>query len=204
LSNAQKAAMKTKDLSQRLITLSKGETLVTKTASIVPIIFDAVERALDGSKVRCDINIPDEPWLLEIDEYQMKQAVHHLIENAKESMPNAGRIRVSLRNLVIEEGRVPNLEPGRYVKLRIKDRGVGIPKAHLEKIFDPYFSTKKDGDEKREGLGLTLCHSIIKKHHGHIVVDSTPDVGTTVVVYLPVRGKKKKQGSGTGEEKNIP
>ncbi|MCU0600951.1 MAG: ATP-binding protein, partial [Desulfobacterales bacterium] len=77
------------------------------------------------------------------------------------------------------------LLPGTYVKVSISDQGNGIPSEILERIFDPYFSTKHRPSEKGRGLGLTIVYAIVKRHKGHIVFESRPKAGTTVIVYLP-------------------
>jgi signal transduction histidine kinase len=97
-----------------------------------------------------------------------------------------GRISVWAENTTLEQhqGDLP-LKKGKYVKLFIEDNGIGIPKANINKIFDPYFSTKDNWSQKGMGLGLTLCYSIINKHEGHIAVESREGIGTTFTLYLP-------------------
>ncbi len=92
-----------------------------------------------------------------------------------------GIIQIAAENLVLEEKNEMLLNPGRYIHISIKDKGTGIEEKHLSKIFDPYFTTKKEGS----GLGLAAAYSIIKKHNGHISVDSLPGAGTTFHIYLP-------------------
>jgi signal transduction histidine kinase len=96
-----------------------------------------------------------------------------------------GRISVRGENMTVKVGNKFLLKKGKYVKILIKDNGIGIPRRNIEKIFDPYFSTKKKVNQEGMGLGLTLCYSIIKKHDGHITVESKKGKGTTVTLYLP-------------------
>jgi two-component system cell cycle sensor histidine kinase/response regulator CckA len=77
------------------------------------------------------------------------------------------------------------LKKGKYVKILVEDNGIGIPPGNIEKIFDPYFTTLDKTNQKGMGLGLTLCYSIIKKHNGHIAVESEIGTGTTITLYLP-------------------
>ena len=111
----------------------------------------------------------------------------NLLLNAIESMPGeeGGRIAVSAENITIPPENHFLLKPGKYVKVSIEDNGTGIPAEIIEKVFDPYFSTKEKNAQKGMGLGLTLCYSIIKRHNGHIRVESEPGKGTTVIIYLP-------------------
>jgi len=111
----------------------------------------------------------------------MNQAIGHIAINAHQAMPQGGTILISARNAVFENDSV-NLAAGRYVHISITDNGIGIPEEHLDRVFDPYFTTKQKGS----GLGLAICYSIIKNHHGSITVESTLGVGSTFHIYLPV------------------
>ena len=96
-------------------------------------------------------------------------------------MPTGGTIKVWAENLtLVTESDLP-LSAGKYIKISVRDQGMGIPAEHLPRIFDPYFTTKQQGS----GLGLASTYAIIKKHHGHITVESEPGVGTTFHIYLP-------------------
>jgi signal transduction histidine kinase len=88
---------------------------------------------------------------------------------------------------------MPALPPGKYVRLTVADRGVGISAENLPKIFDPYFSTKQRGNQKGMGLGLTICHMIIQRHGGAIAVKSVVGEGTSFDIYLPVGSKSDKE-----------
>ena len=79
------------------------------------------------------------------------------------------------------------------LKISIKDQGKGIPEEHLGRIFDPYFSTKERGVQKGMGMGLTTAYAVVEKHGGHIVVNSTTGVGTTVTIYLPAAEERRKR-----------
>ncbi len=97
-------------------------------------------------------------------------------------MPEGGRIKINGVN--VEDPALEallSIHEGNYVRITIQDYGIGIPREIIDKIFDPYFSTKQHGS----GLGLAICHSIINKHDGYLTVDSTPGKGTTFTVYLP-------------------
>ncbi len=191
LTNLENASMRAKDLTQQLLTFAKGGAPVKKTVSIAEVIKDSANFAVSGSNTNCDITIADNLWPVEADEGQISQVIHNLVINAKQSMPGGGTIRISVENAVISTEDISPIKEGRYVKLTIRDSGVGIPESHLLKIFDPYFTTKQQGS----GLGLSTVYSIIKNHNGYISVASQAGAGTTFSIHLPV---SEKEPSATG------
>lgn len=181
LAKIEKASIQAKDLTQQLLTFSKGGAPIKKTTTIGELIRDSTSFALRGSNVKCHFSIPDELWPADIDEGQIGQVINNLIINAYQAMPGGGTIEVQAENAVIipEEGHP--LQQGRYLKLSITDQGIGIPEKYLPKIFDPYFTTKQKGS----GLGLATTYSIIKRHNGYIDVESRVGAGTTFTLWLP-------------------
>jgi PAS domain S-box-containing protein len=184
LDNAEKASLRAQDLTQQLLTFSKGGAPWKRLASIKDLIQESVDFSLRGSNVRCELALDDALWSAHVDSGQISQVIHNLIINANQAMPHGGVLSVRAENVIVDEG-CPEvlvaLKPGRYVKMIIEDEGCGIPEDRLQKIFDPYFTTKDQGS----GLGLFTTYSIVKKHEGHIDVTSTVDTGTTFSVYLP-------------------
>ncbi|MGB2697338.1 MAG: PAS domain S-box protein, partial [Candidatus Zixiibacteriota bacterium] len=186
LVKAEKASLRAKDLTQQLLIFSKGGAPIKETTSIGELIEDSVDFVLRGSNVRCEFSIPDGLWPVEIDKGQINQVLNNLIINADQSMPDGGLIKVSAENISLSAKDILLLKKGRYVKINIKDQGIGIPKQHQQKIFDPYFTTKKKGD----GLGLATSYSIVKNHNGYIQVESELGIGSTLFIYLPASLKK--------------
>jgi len=186
LADLEKASLRAKDLTQQLLTFAKGGNPIKKTASIGELIKDSSNFVLRGSKTRCDFSMAKDLWPLEVDEGQMNQVMHNLIINAEQAMPDGGVIKVTAENITVgtAEKKLP-IKDGKYVKIRIKDTGTGIPEKHLTKIFDPYFTTKKEGS----GLGLATAYAIIKNHNGYISVESKVGLGTTFTIYLPASSK---------------
>ncbi len=135
---------------------------------------------------------------MEHDSKQIQDAITNVLKNAVEAMPQGGAITVQAENLVIDnkvkDPALP-LNEGRYVKISIKDEGPGIPEEHMDKVFDPYFSTKSRGVQKGMGLGLTTAYAVVEKHGGHITLSSTTGVGTTVNIYLPASERPEKQSA---------
>ncbi len=167
------------ELTKQLLTFSKGGAPVKKDASLNELIEDTTRFVLRGTNTKADFAIPEDLWGASIDEAQISQVIHNLVLNANQAMPQGGIIRISAENMVVEEE--SHLKPGKYVKITVRDQGVGIPRENLSKIYDPFFTTKKDGN----GLGLTTSYSIMKKHNGYIDVESREDNGTTFFIYLP-------------------
>ncbi|UCF93722.1 MAG: response regulator [Desulfobacterales bacterium] len=184
LSQALEAAMMAKNLTQKLITFSKGGEPDKTIAGVAKLVRSATEFTLSGSNVKCEYALAEDLRPVEIDQTQVGQALHNIVLNAREAMPNGGILRVTAENLNLAQHVLP-LERGSYVKISIADQGNGIPATDLSKIFDPYYSTKERGDQKGTGLGLSIGHSIIKKHGGGIAVESQIGVGTTFHIYLP-------------------
>jgi len=183
LAEAQKAIMRASYLTKQLLTFSKGGNPVKDSASLPAVIQDSADFVLHGSKVGCEYHFPKDLWKAEVDIGQISQVIQNIILNAKHAMPEGGKIIISGAN-ISDPASEPLLksQEGCYVRLTIKDSGSGIPQEIIDRIFDPYFTTKETGN----GLGLAICHSIIRKHNGHLLVQSEPDQGTTFTIYLPV------------------
>ncbi|MBW2615261.1 MAG: response regulator [Deltaproteobacteria bacterium] len=190
LVEAEKASIRTKELTARLITFSKGGGPIKETVSIGELVKDFVGSSLKDSDISCRFSIPDDISPVEVDEEQMKQAIHNIVTNAQEAMAGQGTINVSCENADIGEKDTLTLKDGKYVKISIEDQGPGIPDEDLIRIFDPYFSTKEMGTQKGMGLGLAVSDSIVKKHDGLITVKSELRTGTTFSIYLPASEKE--------------
>ncbi len=191
LTEAEKASLRARDLTQQLLTFSRGGAPVKKTSSIAEIIRDSTAFSLSGSKVTCTFTIPDDLWLVEVDEGQISQVINNIILNAEQAMPAGGVIEVACRNVQVGADDHLPLQDGRYILLTISDQGEGIPEEALPQIFDPYFTTKDRG----KGLGLSTVYSIVQNHDGHIAVSSKPGFGTTFFIYLPVSNCPEKISS---------
>jgi|GEM_PF-1447384 len=181
LEDAERASFRARDLTRQLLTFSRGGAPVKKTISIVGLLKETSSFALSGSSVALRFEIADDLWRVDIDEGQMSQVFNNLVINAKQAMGETGVITVTAGNLTVS-GKDPLFgREGRFVRISIRDQGAGIAEEHLRNIFDPYFTTKKNG----QGLGLTSSYSIVKKHGGIITVDSREGEGSVFTVYLP-------------------
>jgi PAS domain S-box-containing protein len=184
LAGIEHATERASALTQQLLTFAKGGAPVRRSASIAQLIRDSAGFILRGSNVKCEFVLPEDLLPVEMDQGQISQVVNNLIINADQAMRDGGIINVRARNLLLtEDGLVPRLplKPGPYVKVSVEDQGHGIPGEYLERIFDPYFSTR----EKGSGLGLAITFSIVSKHHGYISVESEVGIGSKFHVYLP-------------------
>lgn len=187
LSDTEKALNRAKYLTQQLLNFSRDGLPIKETTSVADLIKDSAKFMLSGSNVRCEFDIPDDLWMIEADENQINQVITNIVINAVQAMPKGGTINISAKNVSLKNGEVPLLSQGNYIKISIQDHGIGISKENLQKIFDPYFTTKRDGT----GLGLTVSFYIVRNHNGHILVDSELGVGTTFHIYLPASPEKK-------------
>ncbi len=199
LEEARNAVLQTKELTLQLLTFSKGGAPIKKTISVSELIVDSTKLALSGSNVRCKFGISDDIWQIEADKGQLNQVISNLVINADYAMPEGGEIKVWAENIdFVEKDSLP-LREGRYVRITIEDHGTGISEKHLQKIFDPYFTTKQKGS----GLGLASTYSIVKKHDGYITVESEIGVGTTFYIYLPASVKAIPKESFMREEEGF-
>ena len=199
---AQQAATKTKALTHQLMTFAKGGEPVKENASIEALLKETTELTLRGSRTRPLYDLPEDLPSVKIDTGQIGQVIQNLVLNADQAMPVGGVLKLSAEEIDVSEKDPLPLEAGLYVKVSVEDQGIGIPANLLNQVFDPYFSTKSQG----HGLGLSIVHSVIQRHKGHITIHSTRGAGTTFEFYLPVSPtqavpvveEKREIATGTG------
>ena len=181
LEATEKAALRAKDLTQQLLTFSKGGEPVKKPGDLRNLIEESALFALRGSKVKCEFAFQSNLLFSKVDKGQISQVIHNLVINAEQAMPDGGKIQILGERINLSRNNAFSLEAGEYAKLTFQDQGIGIEDEHLKKIFDPYFTTKQKGS----GLGLAVAFSIIDKHSGRITVDSEIGIGSKFTIYLP-------------------
>jgi PAS domain S-box-containing protein len=181
LEKAEKSMNRATRLTRQLLTFAKGGEPVKEDVHLGEFVEKVTRFHLSGSNVTLVSEQAEDLWMTEVDKGQVQQVFSNLTINANEAMRDGGHLYITLENADISEDAVPNLNPGKYVKVTVRDEGTGIEQKHLDRIFDPYFSTKQAGS----GIGLATVYSIINKHSGHISVDSALGKGTTFTLYLP-------------------
>jgi PAS domain S-box-containing protein len=188
---AERATTRARDLTQQLITFAKGGAPLKRPAFLPDVVRESASLFLRGSNVRCDVTV--EPGLppADVDLGQMVQVFNNLLLNAAQAMPDGGRVEVRLAPAELPPDNAPGLKPGRYLKIEVEDHGRGIPPEQVNRVFDPYFSTRPQGT----GLGLATVYSILRRHEGHVEVRSKEGFGTTFTLLLPASDKSPEPGS---------
>jgi len=188
LENAEKSCMTAKALTKQLLSFSKGGTGTQAVVAPKEILDDVLKIAAAGSVAEITVEVAADAGPVLVDRAQILQVFQNLVVNALQAMPpppHADRMQLRATNVTLAADQVPPLPAGNYLTVEVRDNGNGIKPEHLEKIWDPFFTTKKHGT----GLGLATVLSIVRKHGGQIGVESAVGVGTAFTVFLPVADK---------------
>jgi len=175
-----------RDLTRQLLTFSKGRSLHQESLQPVPLIEQTTEFVLSGSSIQVDYHIGDHIPNIWADPHQISQVMENIILNAKQAMNGHGKIDISVLSEYPDA--VGPLVRKKHLKIVIADDGPGIPGDILPHIFDPFFSTKDEGN----GLGLATSYSIIQQHQGDLVVDSQEGQGSSFTLWLPLANGTEK------------
>jgi PAS domain S-box-containing protein len=184
LAEAEQACVRARQITWQLLTFSKGGVPVRKSVDLARVLDEAATIALRGSDVTCTFDLAANLWSIEADGTQLVQVFTNLLINAQQAMPHGGVVTVRAENIFELTRRSEHglrIDPGAFVRISTIDQGIGIPREHISRVFDPYFSTKQRGS----GLGLATAYSIVKHHAGLIGVVSQPGHGTTIEILLP-------------------
>ena len=181
LEQAERACQRAKSLTRQLLTFARGGAPVKKNISVIGLVREAAELALAGSYCRLELTHAPNVSNVLADEGQLAQVINNLVINANQAMPGGGQVTIHVGNVAITDADKMALPCGNYVKITVRDHGMGIATENLDKIFDPYFTTKPKGN----GLGLASVHSIMKQHEGHVIVTSKFSLGTQFSLYFP-------------------
>ena len=181
LDTAEQAAMQATSLSKQLLTFAKGGDPLKQDIDLKELIENATTFALRGSNLQCTFNLGAGLKKVEADPFQIEQVVNTIVINAREAMPNGGKLQVRAQNTRLSDSNPYDLPHGEYVRVSFADNGPGIPVEVLPRIFDPYFTTKPTGS----GIGLTMAFSIISKHGGHVRAEAAGGGGTIITILLP-------------------
>jgi PAS domain S-box-containing protein len=181
LDEIEKVTLRAQDLTDRLRSFAKGENPSMALIHLPLLTREAVRLATKGSPIKPVYEMQESLPPVMADETQILQVLHNLALNAVQAMPKGGTLKVTTGEVSHEEAEFLALGGTNWVRVAIADSGIGIPPENLARVFEPFFTTKPKGT----GLGLATCYSIVKKHSGHLKVESTPGVGTTFQMYLP-------------------
>ncbi len=184
--NANRAA----NLVRQLLAFSRQQTLRPKVIIITDVVAELSNllRRLIGSNIELKMNHGRDIEPVRVDQGQLEQVIINLCVNARDAMPDGGKLEIKTRNISEEESlkiteRYQIFPKGEYVLLEVIDNGTGISKDHIGKVFEPFFSTKEVG--KGTGLGLSTVYGIIKQTNGFVFPESELGVGTSFKIYLP-------------------
>jgi PAS domain S-box-containing protein len=188
------------ELTRGLLAFSRKQRLMPQPTNVTDLIAgtDKLLRRTLGEQIEIEAIFADDLWVTSIDRSQLEAALVNLCVNARDAMPDGGRLLIETRNMELDEAYAsanPGVVPGEYVMLAVSDTGVGMPSEVLERVFEPFFTTKEVG--KGTGLGLSMVYGFIKQSNGHIKIYSEPGRGTTIRLYLP-RSDSPADGEGRG------
>jgi PAS domain S-box-containing protein len=193
LDEIRTASLRAKDVVRQLLSFARKTKLEKKPINISPIVKESLQllRSSIPTSVEIRQNVPEYIGTIFGDPTQINQVLINLCTNADHAMPDGGIIAVTLKKVKTDKGDEdlhPELKPGPYVNLAVSDTGKGISQEEIDRIFDPYYTTKEIG--RGTGMGLAVVHGIIKGHNGIIEVASEPGIGTTFNIYFPIVEKK--------------
>lgn len=183
------AAQRGAELTQRLLAFARRQALeptAVDTHAMVEDLLSVLQRLL-GAEIAMDVSCAAATPPALADRSQLENALLNLCLNARDAMPDGGRLSVQIRDAVLDaqhHERQPDVKPGRYVMLTVSDTGSGILPDHLPRVFEPFFTTKPMG--KGTGLGLAMVYGFVKQSHGHIEIHSEPGTGTSISLFLPM------------------
>lgn len=183
----EKAANQGKELTNQLLTFAKKQNKNTEIINICEFVRDTVNMISTGLNVNCRYLFSNKECYININKGQMSQVINNVIINASQAMANGGNIDINIQCKSLHDNEIIFLKEGNYIVISIKDYGCGIPNKNLNLIFDPYFTTKENGN----GLGLATSYSIIRGYGGCITVNSQVGFGTEFNIFLPEYKSKK-------------
>jgi signal transduction histidine kinase/CheY-like chemotaxis protein len=184
LGDSEKACLTAKGLTKQLLVFAKGGTGVQTVVTVREILDDTIKIAGAGSVAVVSVEVDPSTGPILVDRAEMLQVFQNLVINALQAMPpapHAARVKLCARNVTAAADQIPGLPAGDYVEFESRDNGSGIEPEYLDRIWAPFFTTKKHGT----GLGLATVRSIVQKYGGVIGVDSSLGVGTVFTIYLP-------------------
>jgi signal transduction histidine kinase/FixJ family two-component response regulator len=201
LDMTRRAAEQGSELVRRLLAFARRQRLEPHPVDLQALrdaVVDLLTHTL-GGLMNFEWRIADGVWKVFADQAQLELALMNLIINARDAMPAGGTVTISAENRKVKADELPGVSAGDYVRLTVQDRGTGIAREHLEKVMEPFFTTKEVG--KGSGLGLSMVYGFAKQSNGAFRLDSEAGEGTTAELWLPrAPEQKKKEKAPAGEE----
>ena len=188
LAAAKRGSDRGAQLTQRLLAFSRRQILKPEICDLNNVVHDlgGMLGTFD-ERAAIDIDLSDDLWSTRIDPGQMENAVLNLAINARDAMPNGGKITIKTSNVALEATQTASLDdeiqPGDYVTLAVSDTGMGMTEDIAAQVFEPFFTTKEVG--RGTGLGLSMVHGFAKQSGGHVSLETALGEGTTVRIFLP-------------------
>jgi PAS domain S-box-containing protein len=179
---AMEGAQRCADLTHRLLAFSRRQPLqvsVIDVGALMPGLLELMRRTL-GEHINVSLDLSEQIHPIEVDRAQLEAALLNLAVNARDAMPEGGDLSISVATQKLEE-KVE--KPGDFVVIAVRDTGIGMPPEVLQRVFEPFFTTKESG--KGTGLGLSMVYGFVQQSHGHVEIDSVPNEGTTIRIFLP-------------------
>ncbi|MGO8913251.1 MAG: ATP-binding protein [Bradyrhizobium sp.] len=185
------AATRGAALTQQLLAFARRQMLAPRATDVNALVSETVKllRSTLGAQIEIQVTPQRDAWPAMIDPSQLSTALLNLAVNARDAMPNGGKLMIETSNVVLDGASAkadPEITPGSYVLVSVTDTGSGIPAANRDKVFEPFFTTKQVG--KGTGLGLSMVYGFAKQSGGHVTITSEEGRGTTIRIYLPRTG----------------
>jgi len=180
---AMEGAQRCADLTHRLLAFSRRQPLqvsIIDVAALMPGLLELMRRTL-GENINVNLQVDENIYPIEVDRAQLEAALLNLAVNARDAMSEGGDLSIAIGTQALDESKVER--PGDFVVITVRDTGVGMPPDILQRVFEPFFTTKESG--KGTGLGLSMVYGFVQQSHGHVEIDSAPNEGTTIRIFLP-------------------
>jgi len=185
LAEVKQAAERARDLTRQLLAFGRKQVLTLQVLDLRQALvgFERLLRRTIREDVRIELRLPEALGRVRADAGHVEQVVMNLAVNAQQAMPQGGLLVIEAADASLREGEVRGVPAGRWVALTVSDTGSGMPPEVLERVFEPFFTTRPEGEGS--GLGLSIVHGIVSQHGGHVVAESQPGRGTTFRIFLP-------------------
>ncbi|HTR00396.1 MAG TPA: MASE3 domain-containing protein [Candidatus Acidoferrum sp.] len=205
--HAYDAGMRGASLTQSLLSYARRQSLAPSNIDVAGLLVNEarmLERSLEES-VSIDLEIEGGLWSVHADASRLQDAILNLALNARDAMPKGGKLTLTARNVTLDADSAlldDGLKPGRYVRLQVKDTGNGIPADQLERVLEPFFTTKPEG--AGSGLGLPMVYGFVRQTGGHFGIESAVGVGTCVTLLLPAAADSEARREPDAVSSELP